>query len=284
MDLHSISRLCHTLRTLPTWNRAIADGKIYLFSTEHSANSPLTPGAKLRCVDAYSGNEVWSIFGYGTQNGMAVADGYIVYLNLYDMQIYCIGEGPSATTVTAPPTAVPKGTPVLITGTVTDQTPANIGTPAISDADMAEWMQYLHMQKPLPEDAVGVEVTLTAFDSNGNEHNIGTTTSDIGGSYGIAWTPNAEGTYKIMATFDGSASYGCSYATTYLLVGAQPAAAVTPGTPVSPSPIESSAPTASPSVAPPPKENGDTTIFVVITAVVLIAVIAAIAVVLRRRK
>lgn len=269
---------------------AIADGKVYLFSTEHSANSPLTPGAKIRCVDAYSGDEVWSIFSYGTQNGMAVADGYVVFLNLYDMQIYCIGQGPSATTVTAPQTAVPKGTQVLITGTVTDQTPANLGTAAISDADMVEWMQYLHMQKPLPQDAVGVQVTLKAYDSNGNEQTIGTTTSDIGGSYGIAWTPNAEGTYKIMATFDGTESYGSSYGTTYLLVGSsQPAASVPPVQTASPAPTAptspvTSSPSASPSVAPPPKENTDTTVFVVVTAVVLIAVIAAVAVILRRRK
>ncbi|MGD6805796.1 MAG: hypothetical protein ACQCN4_02425 [Candidatus Bathyarchaeia archaeon] len=253
---------------------AIADGKIYLFSTEHSANSPLTPGAKVRCVDAYSGDEVWSIFSYGTQNGMAVADGYLVFLDLYDMQIYCVGEGPSATTVTAPQSAAPLGTPVLITGTVTDQTPANIGTAAISDADMTAWMQYLHMQKPLPENAKGVEVTLTATDPNCNVHTIGTVTSDIGGSYGISWTPPVEGTYMIKATFGGTESYGSSYATTYLLVGSAASASSTVPSSLSPSP----------SVAPSPKENPNTTVYIVVAAVVLIAVVAAVALILRRRR
>ena len=47
---------------------------------------------------------------------MAVADGYLVYLNLYDMQIYCIGKGPSATTVEAPMTAITAGDSVVIRG------------------------------------------------------------------------------------------------------------------------------------------------------------------------
>ena len=77
----------------------------------------------------------------------------------------------------------------------------------------------MHMQKPFPETATGVKVTVKAVDSNGNAHTVGTATSDIGGSYGLAWTPPIEGTYKITAVFDGSESYGNSYATTYLLVG-----------------------------------------------------------------
>jgi hypothetical protein len=272
---------------------AIADGKVYLFTTEHSANSPLLKGVKIRCVDAYTGKEVWCLFSYGTQNSIAVADGYVVYLDLYDMQIYCVGKGPSATTVTAPQVAVPKGTAVLLTGTVTDETPANKGTPAISDEDMEAWMEYMHMQKPFPETATGVEVTLTAVDSNGNSHTIGTTTSDTGGSYGLAWTPPIEGKYKITAKFDGTESYGNSYATTYLLVGpppASPAPSTSPvvtATPVItpvPTPTATSSPLVSPTVAPPPKENIDTSIYVAAIAVILIAVIAAVAVLLRRRK
>jgi hypothetical protein len=276
---------------------AIADGKIYLYTTEHSANSPLIPGVKIRCVDAYTGQEVWSIFSYGSQNSMAVADGYLVFLNLYDMQIYCIGKGPSATTVTAPQVAVPKGTSVLITGTVTDQTPANKGTPAISDASMAEWMQYLHMQKPLPANVTGVEVTLTAIYPDGQSEVIGTAQTDIGGTYGIAWTPKAEGTYSIIANFTGTESYGSSYATTRLLVGPSQPAPTLPGettptvaptktaSPTAPSTTSpTTSPVASPTAVPPPTENASISIYIAIVAAVIIAVVIATALILKKRK
>ena len=42
------------------------------------------------------------------------------WFNGYDNQIYTAGRGPSATTVTAPNTAVESGSPVVIRGTVTD--------------------------------------------------------------------------------------------------------------------------------------------------------------------
>ena len=45
---------------------------------------------------------------------------------------------------------------------------------------------------------------------------IGTTTSDINGNYGLPFTPEIPGTYQIIATFDGSTSYGSSSATTYM--------------------------------------------------------------------
>ncbi len=55
----------------------------------------------------------------------------------------------------------------------------------------------------------GVPVTLTAIDKNGNPNNIGTaTTSAYYGTYEIAWTPPAQGTYKVIAAFAGDDSYG----------------------------------------------------------------------------
>jgi len=277
---------------------AIADEKIYLFTTEHSANSPLLPGTKIRCIDAISGNEVWSIFSYGAQGSVAVADGYVVFIDLYDMQVYSVGKGPSATTVSAPQVAVPRGTQVLITGTVTDQTPANKGTPAISDADMAVWMQYLHMQKPIPQNAKGVNVTITAIDPNGNSQNIGTAQSDIGGNYAVAWTPPVEGIYHITATFAGTASYGNSYATTSMLIGpATPQAAPKQtATPTQP-PVSTAPPTLTPTTAPtqtvaptpspvvvPPTSAAPTATYIAIGAIVIIIIAVAAALILRRRK
>ena len=63
---------------------------------------------------------------------------------------------------------VTVGSPVTIRGTVSDQSagqtclgiPAK-GSPAISDASMSSWMEYLYQQKPQPANATGVPVTLS---------------------------------------------------------------------------------------------------------------------------
>jgi hypothetical protein len=96
------------------------------------------------------------------------------------------------------------------------------GTPAISDEDMGAWMEYLFMQQAMPADAKGVEVSLDTLDPNGNYVHIDTVTSDITGAYGCLFTPEVPGTYKIIATFAGSKSYGPSFAQTYLSVDEAP--------------------------------------------------------------
>ena len=159
---------------------------------------------------------------------VVMSDSRILYLDNHDNQIYCLGRGPSATTVSAPQLAPVLGTPVTITGTVTDQSPSgkhNIngdldialkGTPAISDASMDAWMEYMFHQRPMPTNAIGVPVTLTAIDPNGNLVNVGNTTSDKYGNFGLSYTPEVPGTYQIIATFAGSNSYGPSASSTYL--------------------------------------------------------------------
>jgi len=206
----------------------IADGKIYLGTHEHSANAPHWKGARVRCVDTDTGKEVWSLMGWGAAFSSTTADGYLVYLNLYDNQIYCIGKGPSATTVTVPDTAQPLGTSVVIKGTVIDKTPAAKGAAAMSDASMSQWMEYLYMQKPIPTNATGVEVTLDTIDPNGNFVHIGTATSDMSGLFSYMWTPEVPGKYTIIATFAGSESYWSSYAETAIGVLEAPPAPAQP--------------------------------------------------------
>ena len=70
-------------------------------------------------------------------------------------------------------------------------------TPCICDEDMSEWMEYLHMQNPLPQDAMGVQITLDVIDDNGNYRNIGTATSDLAGKYHLVWEPDIPGEYTI---------------------------------------------------------------------------------------
>ena len=264
----------------------VADRTVYCTADEHSSDGVLWRGAKLWAIDIDTGELKFSVNGMYRQP--IVVDGILVALNSYDGQAYAFGKGPSATTVSAPQTVVPLGTGVMITGTVTDQTPATKDTPAISDADMGEWMEYMHMQKVIPGNAKGVEVTLTAIDPNGNSQTIGTVTTNIAGSYGIMWTPPVEGQYTIMATFDGSNSYGGSYDMTYLGVGPaaaapQPTATPTP-TPTA-EPTATPIPTASPSPAPQPEAGPSTDVYIIAAAaVVVIVVVAVAAVFLRKRK
>ena len=165
--------------------------------------------------------------GWGTgmdANYDIVADGFFVFLNCYDMQIYCVGKGPSALTVSAPEAVQTLGTPIVVKGTVTDisaGTEQHVlakrfpnGVPAMSDASMGEWMEYIYMQKPKPTDATGVEVTVYVLDANGNYREIGKTTSDSNGFYSLMWTPDIPGKYTVYASFAGSESYWPSNAET----------------------------------------------------------------------
>jgi hypothetical protein len=204
-------------------NAIVADGKIYLCNDEHSPTNPLTRGWKLHCVNATSGEGIWNITG--AMRPGPVADGYLAGASMYDGYLYWFGKGKSTTTVEGPKTAIAAGQSVVITGTVMDQSPAQPGTPCVSEESMATQMEYLHMQ--LPIDGIwhnltmtGVPVSLTAIDEAGTYINIGTaTTSAYFGTYEMAWTPPAEGTYKIIASFAGDDSYGTSGASTAVLVG-----------------------------------------------------------------
>jgi hypothetical protein len=202
-----------------------ADGKIYVIGG-HMYSPPLFHGAKLYCINATSGELLWSVYDFPTTNSAsaALADGYLVEPNAYDNQIYCFGKGPSATTVEAPLTAITAGDSVVIQGTVTDQSAGAKGTPAIADDSMSAWMEYLYMQQPMPTNATGVEVTIDAVDPNNNFVHIGTATSDTSGLYSHAWkTPNVPGKYTLIATFMGSESYYASYKETAMVVTEAPA-------------------------------------------------------------
>ena len=189
----------------------------------HTHLQPLYRGAKLYCVDGETGELLWDIYGWFQAGGPVGADGYMAAVNGYDMQLYCFGKGQTATTVSGSPEVSIHGSSVLIKGKVTDQSPGAKDTPAISDASMSQWMEYLYMQKQKPSNATGVEVTLYVIDSNGNYRPIGVTTSDTDGFYSFDWTPDIEGKYTVIASFQGSESYWPSRAETAFVVnGVEP--------------------------------------------------------------
>jgi hypothetical protein len=262
----------------------VADGKIYLYSSEHSPSKPLWRGSKIRCIDIESGETLWKTDHWA--NNPAIGDGYIVDLNNYDGQIYCYGKGPSKTTVTASPKVVAKGSSIVIEGMITDVSAGtkNVeerfpnGLPAIADVDMTAWMEHVYKQKPLPMDASGVPVTLDAIAPDGSFVNIGTVTSDMSGMFKKMWTPDDEGEYTIIATFEGTDSYYASYAEAAIGVGPAPSPGVEPTT---------EPPTSAPPTTPPPTGEAPliTTEVAIVAAVAIIAVIAVAAFwAFRRRK
>jgi hypothetical protein len=200
----------------PTQVGAIAGGKVYLVEEEHSLNAPAYHGAKTRCVDAHTGKLLWDIYGLCSWQEIAAADGYLTWFNMNDQQLYVMGPGPSATTVTASSMGT-LGSGVLISGTVTDQTanPNLKGTPAISDADQGVWMEYMiqhNVEKPTH--ISGVPVSIDATDPNHNSIHIADVTSDQNGVFSYLYTPEVTGAYQITATFAGTQSYGPSSAGT----------------------------------------------------------------------
>ncbi len=204
----------------------VADGKVYTYNTEHTPTEPITRGWKLHCINATTGEGIWNITGPMTPG--AVADGYLTASNSYDGYMYVFGKGESATSVSAPQTQVTAGTNAIISGTVLDQSPAQMGKACVSDDSMGTYMEYLHMQHPIDGiyhniTITGVPVSIDATDPNGNPQHLGDTTSDISGTFHYTWTPTIAGTYQITATFAGNGGYGSSWAETAAVVAnAQP--------------------------------------------------------------
>jgi len=231
----------------PIFIATIADGKVYAFNNEHSPNSPLYKDNKVYCLNATSGEQIWSMNSWAGQSGgpgtstSVLADGFLVYYNYYDNSIFCIGKGPSATTIEAPKQAIKQGDSLVISGTVTDiaagtqqhEQAARFpnGVPAVSDASQGQWMEYVYMQKPRPTNITGVPITISVVDANGNYREIGSVTSDADGFYSLNWKPDIDGKYTVYASFGGSDSYWPSHAVTAFAV-------------------DPAAPTASPTEAP----------------------------------
>jgi hypothetical protein len=257
----------------------VADGKFFSFNTEHTPTEPITRGWKLHCINATTGEGIWNIstgqsVGGSRQFQGGIADGYLVHSDCYNGYLYAFGKGLSATTVTAPDISVPKGTAFTIKGTVLDQSPAQPATPCVSKETMTTQMEYLHMQRPIDgiyhnETITGVPVTLTAIGDDGSYVDIGTVTTDgYSGTFGVAWIPTAEGTYKILASFDGDVSYGSSSATTWVTVGPAP----TSGGDIEPEPEPE----------PTPLISTELAIAIAVIAAIVIGIVAF--VLLRRRE
>ena len=210
---------------------------------------PVSRFAMMTCTNATNGNIVYAL--NGGVDPLCAANGYVIGFSIFDGKQYCVGKGTSSTTVTAQQQV---GGSVLIQGSVLDKSPASSdaaiaavypnGVPAISDANMSVWMDYLHMQNSTllnaPPNCIGVPVSLTAIAPDGTSTNIGAVTSDGTGQFAYQWTPTTTGLYTIYATFAGSNSYFESYGETHATVASTTTATATPAATPTPAPTTTS--------------------------------------------
>jgi hypothetical protein len=223
----------------PLWvqgSSSIADGKLFLCEGT-SYNPPLFPGAQRLAINCTTGEIVWSISSFSVRTIGAIAESMLVDWDGYDKQIYVFGKGQTATTVTIQDDVVTHGDTVMVKGRVMDESPGTKnsdrvarfpdGVPAIADADMSAWMEYVYKQQSKPTNTTGVDVTISVLDPNGNCYDVGTvTTSD--GFYKLAFTPPVPGEYTVYATFTGTESYYGSSTMTAITVEEAPIATAEP--------------------------------------------------------
>jgi hypothetical protein len=106
----------------PLWaftDGTVADGLLFV-PEGHMYSPPLFHGAQQLALNITTGELVWSIDAFDTTSGPAISDGIMTTLNAYDNQIYAWGKGPSKTTVTVPNSVTSVGSPIVISGTITD--------------------------------------------------------------------------------------------------------------------------------------------------------------------
>jgi len=221
---------------------SLDDGVLYIAVTEHTIETPVFKGSFTRAINASNGAELWSINSYTGEFrsiSYAIADGYTNFFNGEDNQIYTLGRGPTALTVSAPNIGAQASQPIVISGKVVDVSSGTTqdalasrfanGVPCVADSAMTDWMGYLYQQKPLPTSFVGVDVTINVLDSNGNFRSIGTATTDATGAYNLIWTPDIPGNFQVVATFAGTNGYWPSSATSaFIVMEAAPTATPAP--------------------------------------------------------
>ncbi len=210
----------------------ITDGKLYIGHLEHSPVDPRPRGGPFVCLDAITGDVIWRADGMFRQTRWGgrgvIGDSIFATMDTYDQRVYAVGKGPSVTTLSVGPKVVEKGTPLIIEGTVMDASPGTeqtdvklrfpSGVAAASDESMSDWMLHVYKQFEMPSEFTGVEVVFNWVDADGVWHDMVRTTTDMTGTFCLSWTPDTEGTIKIVATFYGSGGYYSSYAEAAVVV------------------------------------------------------------------
>lgn len=201
-----------------TANPVVADGKIYVSSSEPTSIEPKPIGNRLFCLNATTGDQLWRIdFAGGVK---ALGEGMLLATNEYDGVLYCFGRGRTSVDVMVSPAVATQGSTVLIEGYVWDQSPGVNGEPAVGNTDMDRWMEYLYMQRPCPTEVAGVPVQIRVIqDETGSKIDLGFAKTDLYGHFSFEYIPPLPGVYTVAARFLGNDPYFSSWEATGLTVG-----------------------------------------------------------------
>jgi outer membrane protein assembly factor BamB len=195
----------------------IADGLLY--GTAYGdilANGTYNNGY-FYCLDPNTNTIVWKYYldntPFSTNNGaysrgFPVADG-IAYGSDLTGTFYAFGKGPTTTEMSVTAANIAQGTSIAIYGKVYDESPASQGVPVANSQ---------------------VELLAQKMGET-NWSDIGKATTDSLGQFVSQWAPQSEGTFTVMAKFDGTKDYGWSSSNTIVQVNAvqpTPTSAVTP--------------------------------------------------------
>lgn len=182
--------------------KTLADGNVYLqfrppagtslaIPNSYAINNVVGSGG-FYCLNQDTGNLVWQ---YMLPNGSSsypvdcpVVDGIAYAVFDHPPGLYAFGIGPTTTEVSVTDANVAKGTGTAIYGRVYDESPASSGAPV---------------------SGVPVELMLQKT-GDSSWTGIATATTDSMGHFVTQWTPQSEGTYTVMAKFNGNNAYGWS--------------------------------------------------------------------------
>lgn len=225
--------------SVSTMGVTIADGNIYFscFLRKEFELGEGIPG-RVYCLNADTGELVWS-WTRTISNGqrVSIADGYAYTVDA-ECAIYCIGPGPTSTTISVTSSQFTAGESVVISGSVTDMSPFSQERPDLQSSLVA-----------------GVPVILS-YVTDDSWMDFATVTTDTAGTFMHTWTPPSEGAYKVVARFEGNDSYHWSSAQEVIQV--------------------SSAPSPDGQIQPEPEAPLITTELAIILAVVAVAVIGVV--------
>ncbi len=228
----------------------IAQDKVYFTSAAEPFTGFPMPGTYsgyVYCLDAMTGDLIWKyLTPEATVNGW-IADGKM-YSSTPFGYLWCWGAGPTTTDISLTSSSITSGESVVISGSVTDMSPFS--------------QQHPDLQSPV---VAGVPVVLS-YVNDGTWADFATVNTDSTGTFMYTWTPSSEGTYKVVARFEGNDAYYWSSAQKTIQVSQAP-------------------PSAGPIVPEQPTGGLTTTQIAIIAAVIVVAVAGIGAYwVLRKRK
>lgn len=173
------------------YHPTVAQDKVYFCSAAAPFEGYPMPGTfagYMYCIDAKTGDLIWRYLTEEAPVNAWLADGN-VYASVPFGHLWCWGKGPTTTTL-----AADSQGKVALYGSVTDMSPFS--------------EQYPDLQSPLVS---GVPVVLS-YVKDGAWMDFATVNTASDGSYMYTWAPPSEGTYKIVARFEGNDAYGWSSA------------------------------------------------------------------------